>query len=110
MLRLLCGALIAATLFAFAPIDTASAQDRRVYIINRTGQTIMRFYASRTTVDDWEEDILGESVLRNGERVRINIDDGTGSCMFDFKAVLRDNRQIVRNNIDVCKTYEYTFR
>jgi hypothetical protein len=110
MLRLLSVALVAASVFAIAPVDTADAQDRRVYIINRTGQTIMRFHASRTSTNSWEEDILGEGVLRNGERVRINIDDGTGACMFDFKAVLRDNRELTRYNIDVCKTYEYTFR
>jgi len=110
MLRLLSVALTAATLFAIAPADIASAQDRRVFVINRTGQTIMRFYASRTSTDNWEEDILGEGILRNGERVRVNIDDGTGACMFDFKAVLRDKRELTRFNIDVCKTYEYTFR
>jgi len=110
MLRLLSVALIAATLFAVAPTDTANAQDRRVYINNRTGQTIMRFHASRTSTDSWEEDILGEGVLHNGQRVRINIDDGTGACMFDFRAVLRNGKEITRYNINVCTTNEYTFR
>jgi hypothetical protein len=30
--------------------------------------------------------------------------------MFDFRAVLRDGREITRYNINVCSTYEYTFR
>jgi hypothetical protein len=110
MLRLTSLALVAGTLFSVASVDTAVAQDRRVYIVNRTGQTMMNFYASRTSTDSWEEDILGDSVLRNGERVRVNIDDGTGACAFDFKAVLRDGRKIERYNINVCTTSEYVFR
>ena len=56
----------------------ASAEDRRVRIINETRHIIVRFYASNIDADGWEEDILGQSVLKSGQSVVINIDDGSG--------------------------------
>jgi len=88
----------------------ASAQDRRVKIINETRYTIVRFYASNVNATGWEEDILGQSVLRPGQSVVINIDDGSGYCLFDFKAVFDDGDSLVRQRVDVCKisSYRYT--
>jgi len=40
----------------------------------------------------------------------INIDDGSGYCQFDFKAVFDDGDELVRKKVDVCKisSYRYT--
>lgn len=88
----------------------ATAQDRHVVIVNETRHTIVEFYASNIGRDTWEEDILGEDVLPVGQSVRINIDDGTDACLYDFKAVFDDGDQLVRNRINVCTigTYRYT--
>ena len=108
-----------ATTLAFAAAVSLSAcvedtsgsisADRRVDIINQTGQTIYRFYGSRTSTNSWEEDILGSSVLSNGSRVNINFDDGTGACMFDMKAELIDGSEIIRSNVNVCTALSVTF-
>ncbi len=91
-------------------VSSASAEDRRVRIINETNHTIVRFYASNVSQNDWEEDILGRDVLRPGQSVVINVDDGSGYCKYDFKAVFDDGDSLVRNNVDVCKisSYRYT--
>lgn len=88
----------------------ALAEDRRVKIINETDHTIVQFYASNVGQDDWEEDILGADMLRPGQSVTINIDDGSGYCKYDFKAVFSDGDVLVRQGIDVCKVsvYRYT--
>lgn len=88
----------------------ASAEDRRVRIINETRHTIVRFYASNVNASGWEEDILGREVLRPGASVVMNIDDGSGYCLYDFKAVFDDGDSLVRNRVDVCKisSYRYT--
>jgi hypothetical protein len=83
--------------------------DRRVTIINNTGQTISRFYGSNSGTDSWEEDILGSSVLPAGASTTINFDDGTGYCTFDFKAVLSDGTPIVETNVNVCSISSVTF-
>jgi hypothetical protein len=88
----------------------AMAEDRRVKIINETDHTIVQFYASNVGQNDWEEDILGSDMLRPGQAVTVNIDDGSGYCKYDFKAVFSDGDVLIRHNIDVCQVsvYRYT--
>lgn len=94
---------------ALGAMGQASAADRHVVIKNHTSYTMVRFYASRSSTSDWEEDILGESVLRSGKSVRINIDDGTGACIFDFKAVFSNGNEATRSKVNVCSIGEYTY-
>ena len=87
----------------------AAALDRRVTIVNNTNYTIMEFYGSNKGTDSWEEDILGRDVLRPGQSVRIDFDDGTGYCKFDFKAIFDDDDVLVAQGINVCKIGTYTY-
>ncbi|MCD9148258.1 hypothetical protein [Pseudophaeobacter flagellatus] len=87
----------------------AAALDRRVTIVNDTNYTIMKFYGSNKGTDSWEEDILGRDVLRPGQSVRIDFDDGTGYCKFDFRAVFDDDDVLVAKDINVCKIGTYTY-
>jgi hypothetical protein len=108
--KLAISIMVAAAAFIGLAAAPASAQDRSVLIINETQHTIVQFYASNIGRDSWEEDILGEDVLPVGQSVKINIDDGTEACLYDFKAVFDDGEELVRNRIDVCSidTYRYT--
>ena len=104
--------LCAATVLAVGMTTTsanADNEDRRVRLINGTSYTMLRFYASNVDTDDWEEDILGNDVLRPGQSVMVNIDDGTGHCMFDFKAVFNNGRSLVRQGVNVCRITSYTY-
>lgn len=99
---------MAATITAISALP-ASAMDRRVKIVNDTNFTIVRFYGSNKGTDSWEEDILGNDVLRPGQSVRIDFDDGTGYCKFDFKAVFDDGDVLTASDINVCKIGTYTY-
>jgi hypothetical protein len=90
--------------------DSAAAQDRRVRVVNASNATVNSFYASNTKRGSWEEDILGRSVLAPGQSVMINIDDGSGACMYDFKAVLATGRAIETYGMDVCRISSWTIR
>ncbi|MCJ2035667.1 hypothetical protein [Methylobacterium sp. J-068] len=87
----------------------AGAANRKVDIVNKTGMAISHFYASSTGTDDWEEDILGRDVVDTGETFEIDIDDGTGACRFDFKAVFDNGKSIIRKNINVCEISSFTY-
>lgn len=100
------GAAVVLSSVASAP---AVAQDRRVRIINDTRHTMVRFYASNSSRTSWEEDILGRRVLPAGQSVMINIDDGSGACLFDFKAVFDDGDVLTRSQINVCQISEYRY-
>ena len=89
--------------------SVAHAADRNVDIVNKTGRTMIHFYASKVGVDTWEEDILGNDKLDDGDTQPVDIDDGTGACKFDFKAVFAGGATLEKHNIDVCKISSYTY-
>ncbi|HWQ85458.1 hypothetical protein [Brevundimonas sp.] len=94
---------------ASAPVQSRDGRNRRVRIHNNTGWTMLRFYASNTSRSDWEEDILGDDVLANNASIVMNIDDGTGACLFDFKAEFTNGQSLIRNNVNVCEIADYYY-
>jgi FlaG/FlaF family flagellin (archaellin) len=95
--------------FALAGVVNASALDRRVQINNQSSYDIYEFYASNTGEENWQEDILGDGVLLSGESVLINIDDGSGYCKYDFKAVFEDGDEAISADNNVCELAEFNF-
>lgn len=85
-----------------------SSANRHVQIGNTTGVTMTHFYASNTSRSSWEEDILGNSVLRSGRSVDVNVDDGSGACMYDFKARFADGDEVTENGFNVCTRSTWT--
>ncbi len=82
---------------------TTGSIDRTVTVANYSGLTITQFYGSNTGRSSWEEDILGNGVIPAGTSVNINFNDGSGACLFDFKAVFADGSTAVESNVDVCR-------
>jgi hypothetical protein len=81
-------------------------EDRHVVVINARSSPMMRLYGARTSTSDWEENILSQPIAP-GARIRINFDDGTGACYFDFRAVFKDKQVVYRWNINVCVESEW---
>ena len=107
--RAVLAAAISAVAFGTMGFQSNDGHDRNVRIINATGVTMTHFYASNSGEDDWQEDILGQDVLLSGASVRINIDDGTGACLYDFKARFADGDELKRYRINVCEITEYRY-
>jgi hypothetical protein len=40
--------------------------------------------------------------------MEIDIDDGTGHCLYDFKAILTDGREATTRNVNVCTQESWT--
>jgi hypothetical protein len=78
-------------------------------LTNRQSNSIHYFYASPTNVDSWEKDILGRDVLSPGETIRVSIDDGRSSCIYDFKAVFSDGSTSTHYGVNVCNLSGYDF-
>jgi len=106
--RLMVPAIVVAAIGLMgATAGTANAYDRHIELENRSHTTIVSFYASNVGTNDWQEDILGSDMLWPGYQTRINLDDGTGYCHFDFLTVFRDGTRVVQNNVDVCAVSVY---
>lgn len=101
--------LVAIVVLSASVLTFAEAANRKVDIENGTNKDIVEFYASNTGTDDWEEDILGQDVLAPDEVFEADIDDGTGACFFDFKAVFSDGESHVRRKVNVCKISTFTY-
>lgn len=105
-------ALLALSGLTLAACDTGTTSgggyNRNVLVVNASGYTVTQFYGSNSGAQTWEEDILGANTLPSGSSVNVNFDDGTGACIFDFKAVFADGSSVVENGIDVCSTSQVT--
>ncbi len=88
---------------------SAHAADRNVDIVNKTGMTMTAFYASVTNANSWEENILGNDNLADGDTQPVDIDDGSGKCVFDFKAVFKGGGSAEKRGINVCQVSTFTF-
>ena len=110
MFKTTIAAIAAASILAgLAPASAADRYDRRVVIINDTGVEMREFYASNVGTYSWQEDILGRYTLPAGQSFTANIDDGTGYCMYDFKAVFSDGDVLIRNRVNVCEISSYRY-
>jgi len=87
----------------------ASAQNRVVEIVNSTGVTMMEFYASNIGDSSSTYDILGADVLESGYSVDVDIDDGSGQCLFDFRAVFADGDEVIDEGVNVCEISVFTY-
>lgn len=94
-LRLLVGAVL-----LLGVTTAALAADYYVDITNRTGYTIMYMYVSPAKSDSWEEDVLGEEVLPEGETRRVTL-TGYRSPIFDIRLVDSDGDKYTFWNVDV---------
>ena len=107
--RAVIAAAISAVALGTMGFQSNDGKDRNVRITNVTGVTMMELYASNSGREEWEEDLLGSGVLRNGASVMANIDDGSGACIYDFKAVFADGDVVEKYRINVCEITEYRY-
>ncbi|PCJ69969.1 MAG: hypothetical protein COA62_09700 [Rhodobiaceae bacterium] len=96
-------------LLFLATAAPSQAENRNVRIINETNSTMVEFYASNIGADIWEEDILGYDVMPAGDSLMIDIDDGTGYCLYDFKAVFSNGKVLIKERVDVCTISSYRY-
>jgi hypothetical protein len=88
-------------LFLLLTASSAQAQqDYFVDITNQTGFTIFYMYVSPADAKDWEEDVLGNAVLMNGDTKRVHLYNYF-SPMFDIRLIDEDGDTYTFWNVDV---------
>jgi len=68
---------------ATAPASTAGAQD--FTLVNETGVEIDKVFIAPHSSNDWEEDILGQDTLPNGDKVDIKFHRSEKAAMWDLR-------------------------
>jgi len=91
------------------PQSTQSAELPVITVINNTGYTCHYLYLSPVTSDNWEENVLGESILESGQAIRVRLEfplsrenrydfkmiDLDGDSYTKWDVLLTENAQIV---------------
>lgn len=92
------------------------SHDRQVRIHNQTGWIMTGLYAQTRSEGTRSRartpqgaDRLALAALRTGDSAALNIDDGTGACVYDLQAEFANGQVLVRSDINVCRIADYYF-
>ena len=98
---------VAAALVAGLAAPPVLAQDAPWEIVNDSALTLMELYASPVSAPGWSDDILGSRTLGPGESGSITIENGQGTCLYDFQFVMEDG-SVIDNRTDICTSPSMT--
>jgi hypothetical protein len=103
---------VALTFAVIALFVTASAFARTgkqdFMLHNQTGVEINSLYVSPHDSDDWEEDILGQDTLANGESLKITFDDREKHAHWDLKVTDKDGNSLEWEDLNLVEISEVT--
>lgn len=78
-------------------------------LVNKTGYELKALYVSPSKSDDWEDDILGQDTLDDGQSVNVHFSPKAHTCKWDLKVVYADdNSSAVWGNVDLCTIEKIT--
>lgn len=78
-------------------------------IINQTDFEIVAFFGVHKDSDGWGEDMLAGQPIAGGVSQVISFEDGSGYCIYSFKAVFDDGEELVSDDINVCDLPSFTY-
>ncbi|MCP5420928.1 MAG: argininosuccinate lyase [Gammaproteobacteria bacterium] len=88
------------------PVAVAGDQD--FTLINDTGVEIHRVYTSPHSTDEWEEDVLGDETLGDGESLDISFSPKEKAALWDLRVEDEDGNSIVWENLNLLEISEVT--
>jgi hypothetical protein len=91
-----------------APTTAADGQDRRVRIVNNSGQTIRFVYGSPVTQSNYGRDRIPTTTLSAGGAAVVDFNDNNGQCQYDLRVVLADGTNVDQRNVNICRVALWT--
>lgn len=102
-------ALVAVFSFSMMLAPEAAAQGKQDFTLhNATGVTIAELYVSPHHSNEWQEDVLGQDVLADGESVEILFSARTKPKMWDIRVVDSEGEDIIWENLNLLEISEVT--
>ncbi len=86
----------------------ALADSYAIRFRNQTNNVLQYLYASDTRNDSWENDLLGQNVLRPGQYLDVTIHN-VSNCMYDVLFQF-DNGAELQDQVNICNVGTYTIR
>lgn len=81
--------------------------DRRVRIVNNSGQTISLLKGSPTSDDNWGQDRIPTLTLSAGQSTIVDFNDNNGECRYDLQATFQDGSTREQRNVNICQVSEW---
>ena len=79
-------------------------EDRRIAIVNETGEDVSALFWSNSATLDWGDDRLSSYyALSRGQQWTVDVFDGSSACLFDFRAVTQSDRSVEVTGVNVCE-------
>ena len=105
----LFAAVAVACLMLSACMAHAQGENRAIRVINRSSSVIFHLYFSNVDRSTWGPDQLGFfGTISVNHYEDFNVDDGSGHCLYDIRAVLSDGRVAETRNVNVCTNDSWT--
>ena len=110
MMRTVLIAVLTAIVAVAAPASADEAkQDFK--LVNKTGYELKALYVAPSKSDDWEDDVLGQDTLADGQAVNVHFSPKTKTCTFDLKVIYSDDdSSAVWSKIDLCTVEKITIK
>lgn len=108
--KILVASVMAVPMTMMAGLEAFAQRETPVFtLINRTSSPLIRFYASPAGAKTWESDIMGGKVLRPGQQVKVTIDDGRRTCIYDIRGDFADGDKVEDYKVNICTMGTYRF-
>lgn len=102
MTRAIRSALLCLSVCALGAASAAQAGTQDFTLINQTGVDVYSLYISESSSDDWEEDVLGEDMLLDGDRVDVTF-SGRNACLWDMLVTDDEGGELSFQGINLCE-------
>jgi hypothetical protein len=105
--------LFAAAAFGALAIAGASAfaGEQDFALVNATGYEISELYVAPAKSDDWQEDVLGQDTLGDGQQANISFSRDTDTCAWDLKVVYSDDNSSAEwREVNLCELSTVTIK
>jgi len=89
--------------------SSTDGQNRRIRVHNQTGWTIVGLYATDPGRADWRGDLLVPEALTTGDSAVIDVDNGSGACVYVVRAEFSNGERLERVGVNVCRIADYYF-
>lgn len=94
---------------AFVQPASADEAKQDFTLVNKTGYELKELYVSPSKAEDWQEDVLGQATLDDGEKVKVHFSAKTHTCKWDLKVVYsEDSSSAVWSDINLCEVEKIT--
>jgi len=88
---------------------SAFAEGRDMRIVNQTGFEIVEFYSLHKGETEWGADKLDGTPIGGDDERLLDLDDGSGYCLYSFRVVFDDGEELLSDNINICDLAMFTY-